>query len=222
MGKKRDEIDQFKGLVLGSHKGWADFFIQLAIAFLMPFGALAAFIGGNLIFFKRSSSSKNQTVEELEQKMKKTGEKYRNCVENINPRLLIYPEGHRRAERTIQRIRTGTFRIAFQLKMPVMIIPGEGSQNAIREKSLFIHSANISINPDNVPEDVDEAYVGCSDDKKLRGVSVLNFKEVIDPAKFEKWEDFYDVCEKSFREGYAEVCEIYDQITKGTTAALLE
>eukprot|EP00770_Monocercomonoides_exilis_P003045 MONOS_3026.1-p1 / transcript=MONOS_3026.1 / gene=MONOS_3026 / organism=Monocercomonoides_exilis_PA203 / gene_product=unspecified product / transcript_product=unspecified product / location=Mono_scaffold00067:56350-57257(-) / protein_length=232 / sequence_SO=supercontig / SO=protein_coding / is_pseudo=false len=232
MGKERQTIDNFNGIIVASHKGWADFFIQsamafpscicrLAVALVMPLGALSAYLGGNLLFFRRSSPSKNQNIEELNQKMQKTGERYKNCVDSINPRLLIFPEGHRKAERVIQRIRTGTFRIAYQQKIPVMILPCEGSQNIVREKKMFIHSADVNIDPEALPNNIIEG-VGCNDNKRLRGVCVLNCKEIVDPTKFKNWEDFYAECDKLFREGYDEVCGMYDQITKDTTAAILE
>eukprot|EP00770_Monocercomonoides_exilis_P015651 MONOS_15601.1-p1 / transcript=MONOS_15601.1 / gene=MONOS_15601 / organism=Monocercomonoides_exilis_PA203 / gene_product=unspecified product / transcript_product=unspecified product / location=Mono_scaffold01284:803-3660(-) / protein_length=488 / sequence_SO=supercontig / SO=protein_coding / is_pseudo=false len=154
-GAALNEVEKFNGLVLCSHKGFADFYTQVAmgfpcivsrfaIALFMPGAATLAKAAKTILFFVRSSGGKNDQTEKKITKTKDMGEHYTEQLK-INPRLCLFPEGHRMAKRGVLPLRTGTFRIAFERKIRVLIGPSEGSEFVMREKHLWVHKADVEL-----------------------------------------------------------------------------
>lgn len=68
----------------------------------MPLGFFHAIRGHNLFFFHRKGGKGKK--ENIEQRMNYFADEYQNILK-LKDRLLIFPEGHRLAERNLQRLR---------------------------------------------------------------------------------------------------------------------
>ncbi|KAK2962660.1 hypothetical protein BLNAU_2493 [Blattamonas nauphoetae] len=212
-GRHKDKLKNFQGLVLPSHKGWADFFVTSQLDFSAPLARLstglilpaifpAAKHGDSvLLVHRRRGTGIKATKEQIEEKNNRLADQFDDFVRNRNPRLLIYPEGSRYSERGILPFRSGLFRIAFKKNLKLLVCPCEGSQYIVREKELFIHPANVKIPSSRITPDI--TSVGpVKEGDPCRGYILFNICDVIDPSDFPSFEEFKAEAERSFTAGY--------------------
>lgn len=209
MGPACHDVEHFCGLVLCTHKGWGDFFFNELFggAAVVERGVVAAWTptslalsawSGNVIVINRASRKK--TVGEKAESTRQLGERIVAYLAKRNPRILLFPEGHRHCQRGTAPLRTGVFRIAHDRGIPVLLAPAEGSQYIIAEKKGFLDRSGHPI--------------------------VVNYAAIVDPKKFASFEEFFRECEKSVRhppiilsllpariwtKAYDEACQRWDQ-----------
>lgn len=243
-GNLKDIVGDFQGIIVSSHKGWSDFFTLIAlnfcscvsralVAIAIPGAGLVAHLGGGLLLFRRSSgdSKNSKDIKALQAKVDLMSQWYYDWICNVNPRLLVYPEGHRNPNRGTLKMRTGTFRIAYSKKIPCLIAPSEGSQNIVKEKTFFFHKKDVDLTKIFDDKDVIafDPHNSFDDDgyhlppnappinRLYRGLILFNIHEIVDPKDYQDFDSFFKKCEDSFKEGYELACKKYDELTQGTT-----
>lgn len=249
-GKLKNDVSSFKGVILSTHKGWSDFYTlpaldfsscvsRMILAFVLPGAGLCAHLGGCLLLFRRSGGP-SRDVNVAQKKVEEMANRYVNWIKNVNERLLVYPEGHRNGQRGLLKMRSGTFRIAFEKKIPCLIAPAEGSEFILNEKKGFFHPTNIDLSrvfadkelkvyaPQNIVDDngyriskdeneKDPTLVAQIEGRRYRGFFLYNVQEIVDPADYNTFEAFQTRCEEAFKSGYESVCKRFDELVEGTT-----
>ncbi len=193
IGESPSRVREFEGVVLSTHKGFFDFthshhFGDAAYmgrrmaAMIMPIGSITHRLSGMFIIIKRGSfkTDHQSLVHSLTTHLtkKKAG----------NPRVLVFPEGHRLNKRGLLRLRTGLIRICFDNAIPVYIAPAEGSQYLMNEPLQMVQTCQPF---------------------------VINYVGTVNPKDFDDWESFYAKVDKTFRRGYDEACAKYDEVSMG-------
>ncbi|GKT34726.1 TFIIH subunit Tfb4/GTF2H3 like protein [Aduncisulcus paluster] len=188
-------FNSFQGVIFTTHKGWFDFFYSAIAADAAQFGRLAVFIAfppalmchlisNFCLVYHRAKKGKKSD----KQKLAKLGDSVDTYIHRKNPRLLVFPEGHRnRKGRGLQELRTGFLRICFEKKINIFVMPTEGSQHIFNEFTLSTRR--------NQP-------------------LVINYSGVVLPTDYSSWNDFHDAVLAKMKKGYDECCEYYDEITE--------
>eukprot|EP00764_Aduncisulcus_paluster_P009312 gnl/Carplike_NY0171/3082_a4139_632.p1 GENE.gnl/Carplike_NY0171/3082_a4139_632~~gnl/Carplike_NY0171/3082_a4139_632.p1 ORF type:complete len:269 (-),score=42.50 gnl/Carplike_NY0171/3082_a4139_632:120-905(-) len=188
-------LSSFQGVIFTTHKGWFDFFYSAIAADAAQFGRLAVFIAfppalmchlisNFCLVYHRAKKGKKSD----KQKLAKLGDSVDTYIHRKNPRLLVFPEGHRnRKGRGLQELRTGFLRICFEKKINIFVMPTEGSQHIFNEFTLSTRR--------NQP-------------------LVINYSGVVLPTDYSSWNDFHDAVLAKMKKGYDECCEYYDEITE--------
>ncbi|KAK2964834.1 hypothetical protein BLNAU_134 [Blattamonas nauphoetae] len=215
-GRCKDKLEDFQGIVLTSHKGFADFFVTSQLHFSAPLARLiiglifppifATSKYGNscLLVHRRRGSRIKATKEQIAEKNNRLADLFDDFVRNRNPRLLIYPEGSRYSARGVFPFRSGLFRIAFNKKLKLLICPCEGSQYVVKEKQLFIHPQDVVIPPSHITPDI--SSVGpIKEGDPCRGYILFNICDVLDPSDFSSFEEFKAEAERCFTAGYKDM-----------------
>ncbi len=189
IGDDHKVIDDFRGAVISTHKGFFDFCIlgimgssafigRMLAAFLVPFTAILLPWSGMYMVIRRGRFQQDPNV--LVDRIKAFLASPRG-----NKKLMVFPEGHRHQQRGLLRVRTGFIRICFDNGIPVLVVPMEGSQYIINEKTFTIR----------------------------RGLPlVMHVGGVVAPEDFGSWEDFYAEIKARFENGYQAACVEYDRL----------
>ncbi|KAJ4462854.1 hypothetical protein PAPYR_51 [Paratrimastix pyriformis] len=204
------QVQEFRGVVFTTHKGWFDFCInnyfglpaslsRLMVAICCPAAFLLATLSGNFLVFRRSSptpkkGSASPAASPAPNGGHPLGVRICDYLAKRNPRLLVFPEGHRNHERGLLPLRTGIFRICFQFQIPVLLAPAEGSQYIIDESRYLLDRSG-------------RPYV-------------VNFARIVHPKDFPTWEAFHQSCTLTFTAAYQEAVERYDAIRASTKRGL--
>ncbi|KAL0235054.1 hypothetical protein GEMRC1_001636 [Eukaryota sp. GEM-RC1] len=186
IGKHKDDVKQFNGVVLSSHKSHIDFFLGFAfgdaaslgrmlVAAACPFMWLCGWLSSTFIVFNRSKSKRSKPLRE----------RFTDAISKRG-RLLIYPEGHRLPIRgTLSPFRTGILSYCFHNRVPVFLAPAEGAQ-------VVLNYATGAIR---------------------RGYPiVINCCNVLYPDQYQDLEDFIADAQEQFIAGYEDATAEFDSI----------